>query len=109
DSERVVADERREIARDLTLMAEEQVIAEADVAPALEDSRHFVRRFLAFDGPRQSAPGAKGGRAHESYGGRLDGRRLVPQRRLPPTESALHLRARGDAQVRRKVVDQQLR
>ena len=29
-------------------------------------------------------PGAQGGRADEPDGGRLDGRRLVPQRRLPP-------------------------
>src|ERR671934_3156984 len=35
DSELVLADARREIARDLALMAEEQVIAEGDVAPAL--------------------------------------------------------------------------
>jgi len=36
DSELVLADARREIARDLALMAEEGVIAEADAAPALE-------------------------------------------------------------------------
>ena len=36
DSELVLADARREIARDLSLMAEEQVIAEDAVAPALE-------------------------------------------------------------------------
>ncbi len=36
DSELVLADARREIARDLALMAEERVIAEADVAPALD-------------------------------------------------------------------------
>jgi 3-hydroxybutyryl-CoA dehydrogenase len=36
DSELVLADARREIARDLTLMAEERVIAESDVAAALE-------------------------------------------------------------------------
>jgi 3-hydroxybutyryl-CoA dehydrogenase len=36
DSELVLADARREIARDLALMAEERVIADADVAPALE-------------------------------------------------------------------------
>jgi 3-hydroxybutyryl-CoA dehydrogenase len=36
DSELVLADARREIARDLALMAEEGVIAEGDVAPALE-------------------------------------------------------------------------
>src|SRR5215813_13267015 len=36
DSELVLADARREIARDLSLMAEERVIAEVDVALALE-------------------------------------------------------------------------
>jgi 3-hydroxybutyryl-CoA dehydrogenase len=36
DSELVLADARREIARDLALMAEEGVIAEADAPPALE-------------------------------------------------------------------------
>jgi len=36
DSELVLADARREIARDLALMAEEGVIAEGDVAPTLE-------------------------------------------------------------------------
>ena len=36
DSELVLADARREIARDLTLMAEEGVIAEGDVGPALD-------------------------------------------------------------------------
>lgn len=36
DSEMALADARREIARDLALMAEEQVIAEADVGPALD-------------------------------------------------------------------------
>jgi len=36
DSELVLADARREIARDLSLMAEEQVIAEDAVTPALE-------------------------------------------------------------------------
>ena len=36
DSELVLADARREIARDLALMAEEAVIAEGDVAPTLE-------------------------------------------------------------------------
>jgi 3-hydroxybutyryl-CoA dehydrogenase len=36
DSELALADARREIARDLALMAEERVIADADVAPALE-------------------------------------------------------------------------
>jgi 3-hydroxybutyryl-CoA dehydrogenase len=36
DSELLLADARREIARDLALMAEERVIADADVGPALE-------------------------------------------------------------------------
>src|SRR6266851_705332 len=54
-------------------------------------SRHFLRRFHALDGPRQSASRAQGVRADEPHGGRLDGRRLVPLRRLPATEYALHL------------------
>jgi 3-hydroxybutyryl-CoA dehydrogenase len=36
DSEQVLADARREMARDLTLMVEERVIEEADATPALE-------------------------------------------------------------------------
>ena len=47
------------------------------------------------------APGAQGVGADEPDGRRLDGRRLVPQRRLPPAGDALHLRAGGDAQERR--------
>ena len=51
--------------------------------------------FTAADGAGQSASGAQGVGADESDGRRLDGRRLVPQWRLPPTEHALHLRAGG--------------
>ena len=49
--------------------------------------------FLPLDGAGQSASGAQGVGADESDGRWLDGRRLVPQRRLPPAEHALHLRA----------------
>ena len=50
-------------------------------------------------------PALEGCGAHESHGGWLDGRRLVPQRRVPPAEHALHLRAGGHAQERRQMVD----
>ena len=59
--------------------------------------RDLLRRLPAPDGARQPAPGAQGVGADEPDGRRLDGRRLVPQRRLPPAEHALHLRAGGDA------------
>ena len=49
--------------------------------------RHLLRRLPAADGARQSAPGAQGVGADEPDGGRLDGRRLVPQRRLPPADA----------------------
>ena len=51
--------------------------------------RHFLRWVSAVDGAGQSAPGAQSVRADESDGRRLDGRRLVSQRRLPPAESWL--------------------
>ena len=53
--------------------------------------------FLPLMALVQSAPGAEGLGADEPDGGRLDGGRLVPQRRLPPAEHALHLRAGRDA------------
>ena len=46
--------------------------------------RHLLRRLPAADGARQSASGAQGLGPDEPDGRRLDGRRLVPQRRLPP-------------------------
>ena len=55
--------------------------------------RHLLRRIPAADGAGQSASRAQGVGADEPDGRRLDGRRLVPQRRLPPAEHALHLRA----------------
>ena len=45
--------------------------------------RHLLRRLPPADGARRPAPGAQGGGADESDGGRMEGRRLVPQRRLP--------------------------
>ena len=47
--------------------------------------------------------------ADEPDGGRLDGRRLVPQRRVPAADDAVHLRPGGDARERRQVVDEPLR
>ena len=55
--------------------------------------------FSAADGAGQSASRAQGLGADESHGRRLDGRRLVPQRRLPRAEHALHLRSGSHARV----------
>ena len=63
-------------------------------------ARHLLRRLSAPDGGGASAPGAQGCGAHEPHGRRLDGRRLVPQRRLPRAEHALHLRAGRHARQR---------
>ncbi len=71
--------------------------------------RHLVRRIPAADGARESAPGAQGVRADEPDGRRLDGRRLVPQRRLPPARDVVLLRSGGDAQVGEEMVDEPLR
>src|SRR5262249_12121768 len=71
--------------------------------------RDFIRWVLTVDGARQPAPGAQGVRADESDGRRLDGRRLVPQRRVSTTEYALHLRTGGDARERSQMVDEPLR
>ena len=71
--------------------------------------RHLLRRLPSPDGARPSAPGAESLRPDEPDGGRLDGRRLVPQRRLPRAGHGLHLRAGGDAQVGGQVVEESLR
>ncbi len=63
--------------------------------------RHLLRRVHAADGARQPAPGAQGLGPDEPDGRRLDGRRLVPQRRVPAAGHVLHLRAGGHAQERR--------
>ena len=70
---------------------------------------HLLRRLPAADGAGQSASRAQGVGADEPDGRRLDGRRLVPQRRVPPAEHALHLRPGGHARERRHVVDEPLR
>ena len=59
----------------------------------------LLRRLPAAHGARRPASGAEGLGAHEPDGGRLDGRRLVPQRRLPPADDAVHLRPGGDAEA----------
>ncbi len=64
-------------------------------------SRYLLRRIPAADGAGQSAPGAQSVRADEPDGGRLDGRRLVPQRCLPAGDDGLHLPAAGHARERR--------
>ena len=73
------------------------------------DPRHLLRRVHAADGAHQSAPGAQGLGPDEPDGRRLDGRRLVPQRRVPPAGHVLHLRAGSHAQERRQVVARPLR
>ncbi len=67
--------------------------------------RHLVRRLPRTDAALRPAPGTQGGGADEPHGRRLDGRRLVPLRRLPPAEHALHLRPGGLQEVGRQVVD----
>ena len=54
--------------------------------------RDLLRRLPAADGAGGPAPGAQGRRADEPDGGRLDWRRLVPQRRVPPADDAVHVR-----------------
>ena len=69
---------------------------------------HFLRWLPAAHGARQPAPGPQGVGADEPDGGRLDGRRLVSQRRVPPADDAVHLRTGSDAGERREVVDEPL-
>ncbi len=52
----------------------------------------------------EPAPGAEGQRADQPDGRRVEGRRLVPQRRLPPGDDQLHLRPDRDQEVRRGMV-----
>ena len=55
------------------------------------DAGKLVRGLHGGDGAGESAPRAEGGRADEPDGRRLDGRRLVPLRRVPPAELRLLL------------------
>ena len=66
----------------------------------------LVRRVPAADGARRSAPGAQGVGADEPDGRRLDRRRLVPLRRLPPDQRELDLQPGRDAEVGGEVVDE---
>ena len=66
----------------------------------------LVRRLPAADGARRSAPGAQGVGADEPDGRRLDRRRLVPLRRLPPDQRELDLQPGRHAQVGGEVVDE---
>ena len=66
----------------------------------------LVRRLPAADGARRSAPGAQGVGADEPDGRRLDRRRLVPLRRLPPDQRELDLQPGRHAQGGREVVDE---
>ena len=63
-------------------------------------ARQLVRGLHGGDGARQSASRAEGGGADEPDGRRLDGRRLVPLRRLPPDQ--LRLLHRPDHRARRR-------
>ena len=65
----------------------------------------LVQRLPALDGAGRPAPGAEGVGADESDGRRLDGRRLVPLRRLPSDQRQLDLQSGRHAQVGRAVVD----
>ena len=54
---------------------------------------NLLRRVYAADGVGESTSRAESLGADESDGRRVDGRRLVPQRRVSRTEHAVHLRA----------------
>ena len=63
-------------------------------------SGHLVRWLPALDGAGESASGAESFGAHEPHGGWLEGRRLVPQRRVSPIgDAGLHPRPGGHARV----------
>ena len=66
--------------------------------------RDLVQRLHAAHGAREPAPGAEVLGADEPDGGRLAGRRLVPQRRVPPARDVVLLRPGSDAEERREVV-----
>ena len=66
-------------------------------------ARQLVRGLHGGDGAGQPAPGAEGGGADEPDGRRLDGRRLVPLRRLPPAQ--LRLLRRAERRTRRRQHD----
>ena len=57
--------------------------------------RLVLRGLHRGHGAARSASGAEGRGAGEPDGRRLDGRRLVPLRRLPPDQHRLHRRADG--------------
>ena len=66
--------------------------------------RHQLRRLHRADEPGQPAPGAQGRRADQPDGRRVEGRRLVPQRRLPPGDDQLRLRPDREQEVGRGLV-----
>ena len=61
----------------------------ARIERARRHARQLLRRLHRRHGAGESASGAEGGGAREPDGGRLDGRRLVPLRRVPPVEPRL--------------------
>ena len=61
----------------------------------------LLRGLHRGDGAREPAPGAEGRGADEPDGRRLDGRRLVPLRRLSPAQPRLHRRPDVGARRRR--------
>ena len=68
--------------------------------------RLVLRGLHGGDGAAQSASGAEGGRARKPDGGWLDGRRLVPLRRLPPAQHGLLHRADQRARGKGKSIPQ---
>ena len=69
------------------------------------DPGHLLRRLPSPDGPREPPSRSQGVGAHEPHGGRLERRRLVPQRRLPAGGHGLDLRPSGHPHGRGQVVD----
>ena len=75
------------------------VQARAGVQRAGGDAGLLLRGLDGGHGPARPAPDAEGGGPREPHGRRLEGRRLVPLRRLPQPQPGLHHRA--DHQARR--------
>ena len=82
--------------------------ARARVEREGRDPGDLLRRIHEPHAAREPAPRPQGRGADEPDGGRLDGGRLVPPRRLPRAEHALHPRAGGLADQRVSLVDQRL-
>src|SRR3546814_1058638 len=79
-------------------------VCSSDLERPGRDHRHQLRRVPVADGAHPPASGAESRGADESDGRRLARRRLVPQRRLPPAEPALHPRTGCLARQQRQMV-----